>query len=182
MSFSLELSKVSKQLCKKIPDDILTIILEYDGRWRKDADGKWISKFHMSDEKYWMLDNMIRWNEFNSYCYPDSGRRSYTNADRIGFIFPIMRKEYNNIEYGIDGVDEYGEYKYSDDVRFMHINKVIVYDVDHTEYGTIKKSKFNIVRAFTCKLGCHLDSSDSYGSDDDEHEYGVYIDETDYHH
>lgn len=148
-----------------IPDDVLQNILEYDGRWRKDNE-KWISIFHMSDSRYWLLDNMIRWSQFNEYVYPDSGRRSYHYADRIGYIFPITNENVQN----------------HDRQRFLHINKIIVYDknIDSEKQTMNYKSKFNIMRIFTSSLSCHLDSSDSYCSSsdddyDDHHQRNEYI-------
>lgn len=168
---SVQLTKFSKQICKILPEDILIFILDFDGRWRKGENGKWISIFHMSDDRYWMLDNMIRWQQLNKYDYVNSGRRGYPHADRIGFIFPVVNEEYDTEDTDIEW--------YKKSIRYIHIDKIIVYDrrFDSEKRKTVYTSKFNIMRAFTSQISTHMDSSESYSSDEDndgEHIFGEY--------
>jgi hypothetical protein len=158
-----------------MPEEIVEIVFEFDGRWRKE-NGKWISIFHMSDERYWMLDNMIRWSKFNSYSYIGRRRRCYEHADRIGFIFPIVQKEdeetlEQNAEKDDDNVPCLMPHIYTDKIRYMHLNKIIVYgkERENSTNKIILKSKYNIMRAFSSSKGIYVDSSDDDCSDNDEY-------------
>jgi len=158
---------------QNLPNDIISIIFAFDGRWRSD-NGNWISVFHNKDQRYLKLHYLIQLIKHNEYICEGYNPYKHTNIYCISHIFPI--------------INHHGLY-----LRFLHIKKIIVYGTSEYDNngnnGNVngKKGnyvKHNIIRAFITRIGCNIDMTDSYHIDDyfDDYYYendycfGEYID------
>jgi hypothetical protein len=124
-----------QQICKTLSDDILKIIFEYDGRWRK-KNGCWISVIHAFDKRYILLHNMIirqknhKYSEYNTVdiWYNPNIHEHIPYKDHISYIFPIASQKTSE--------------------KYIHISKTINYNIHEETDKVVYKSMFNMVRAF----------------------------------
>ena len=119
---------------KQLPTDILSNILEYDGRWKRDGN-KLISIIHPSDSRYNMLNNLIMWNRHNTYSFHTYNHAFNTYVDVIKCIFTSFTVDIHDGEEDTICIPE---------IRYVHVYKYTVYE-DHLK----KKCKFNIFQSFT---------------------------------
>jgi hypothetical protein len=152
---------------KDIPEDLIENILEYDGRWRKDHIKNktvWISKFHMSDQRYWMLDDLITitWSIYNKTSYSIYGEYDYSYAYCIEYVSPML-----------DFYEESGKIKKCKlELSYMHIFKIIIYE-DIIQLIC----NCNIISSFTSKYGGF---NYFYARNDNIDQYEYYYNSNDY--
>jgi len=130
---------------QNLPNDIIRIIFAFDGRWRSE-NGNWISIFHEDDQRYRKLHYMFRLRKYNQYICEGYNPQKHSFYYSMSHIFPIIN-----------------HYEFRRELRFLHIKKIIIYDNDLFGETT---SKCNIHRVFSTRIGCDIDMTDHYPTDE----------------
>lgn len=148
-----------------IPEDVIQIIFEYDGRWRKEA-GKWISRIGVLDHRYELLTDLLQLQQFFGYNY--QYRTQQRNMTwRIGYIIPLPMNivplpTCHTYNCKVKNKNRNKHRNNRNDRRYLHLTNIMECDETY-------KNIFNVVRrTFVSSRNRYIDSSDTDSDTDSE--------------